>query len=114
MSDSWQVSAKTVKQRIDNGDDLHFVDCRTAAEWRRDHIQSAVLLPLQELSLRCDELEPLREKDVIVYCRTGRRSRIVARYLVHHGFVSVLSMDGGLEAWIETVDPTFDCTPDAD
>jgi len=114
MNDCWQVSPEQLKQRIDNGDDLHFVDCRTAAEWRRDHIGSAMLLPLQELSLRCDELEPLRDKHVIVYCRTGHRSRIVARYLVHRGFSSVLSMDGGLDAWVEQIDPTFDCTNECD
>lgn len=114
MSDCWQVSVGSVKQRIDDGEDLHFVDCRTAAEWNHDHIGSAVLLPLQELSLRCDELEPLREKSVIVYCQTGNRSRIVARYLVHRGFMNVLSMDGGLEAWAQEVDPTFGCSPKTD
>jgi rhodanese-related sulfurtransferase len=114
MSDCWQISPDTVKQRIDDGEDLHFVDCRTDAEWRRAHLGSAILLPLQELSLRCDELEPLRDKHVIVYCRTGHRSRIVARFLVHRGFTNVLSLGGGLEAWTDQIDPTFDCCSDCE
>ena len=114
MSDRWEVSVESIKQRIDDGEDLHFVDCRTEDEWSHNHIGSAVLLPLQELSLRCEELEPLREKRVIVYCRTGSRSRIVARYLVHRGFMNVRSMNGGLEAWAQVVDPTFDCSTETD
>lgn len=110
MSDGWQISPESVRERLDDDTGgMVLVDCRTEDEFQRDHIASARLLPMQELSLRAQELDECRDCDVVVYCRTGHRSRIVARYLVLRGFSNVLSMAGGLHAWVERIDPTFEC-----
>ena len=101
MCDPWEVSPEAVKARLDSKDGFVLVDCRTPGEYETSHIAGAVLLPMQELSVRSDELDALREEEVIVYCRTGRRSRIVARYLVLRGCCNVISMAGGIEAWVD-------------
>ncbi|MEE2908258.1 MAG: rhodanese-like domain-containing protein, partial [Planctomycetota bacterium] len=58
-------------------------------------------LPLQQFSTRGQELAVHRERPIVIYCRTGRRSAIVAKYLHLSGFLHVRSMAGGMEAWTE-------------
>ena len=55
-------------------------------------------LPLQQFSTRFNELEGHRDKPIVIFCRTGSRSVIVAKFLRMAGF-GVRSMSGGYEAW---------------
>ena len=52
-----------------------------------------------------EDIEALERENVIIYCRTGRRSRIVARFMVLRGCTNVVSMAGGIEAWMQDADP---------
>lgn len=97
--DCWEILPQDVPVLRRRFEDLLLLDCRTEAEYREDHLQDAVLLPLQELSLRVGELDRWRQRVVVAYCRTGRRSHIVARFLAEQGFQCVRSVAGGLEAW---------------
>lgn len=85
-------------------EDLLILDCRTELEYRERHVHDAMLIPLQEMSIRASELDHWRRRLVLIYCRTGRRSRIVARYLSERGFACVRSVAGGIESW-EQHDP---------
>ncbi|MCH2135687.1 MAG: rhodanese-like domain-containing protein [Phycisphaerales bacterium] len=106
--DGWVISPETVRSRLEKGDaSMVLLDCRTQPEFDMGHLPGAVHLPMQELSLRQDELDGLQDRDVVIYCRTGRRSRIVARYLTLRGFPCVVSLDGGLQVWSEKIDPSF-------
>ena len=97
--DCWEILPQDVPGLRRQFEDMLLLDCRTEAEYRVDHLHGAVLLPVQELSLRESELEPWKHRVVAVYCRSGRRSHIVARYLAERGFECVRSVAGGLEAW---------------
>jgi rhodanese-related sulfurtransferase len=101
MCDPWEISPEAVKARLDAKDGLVLVDCRTPDEFQRAHIEGAVLLPMQELSVREKDIDAMSHEDIIVYCRTGRRSRIVARFMVLRGCSNVMSMAGGIEAWVD-------------
>ena len=94
-----------VQRRLDDGEDLLLLDCRTQEEWTTCHIEGAVLIPLQEMSLRIVELESRRQHPIVVYCHKGQRSMIITRLLRHIGFTDVHSMQGGIDRWSAEIDP---------
>jgi len=102
--DTWEVLPTDVAGLRDQFEDLLVLDCRTQQEYRDRHIRGARLVPLQEMSVRASELDHWKRRLVLIYCRTGRRSRIVARYLSERGFACVRSVAGGIESW-EQCDP---------
>lgn len=85
------------------------VDCRRPDEWELCRIDGAVLLPMDEIERRADELENEageRTDPVIVYCHHGRRSLRVTLALKAMGFTNVRSMAGGIDLWSVDVDPS--------
>ena len=96
----WEVTPQAVQGLLRQDTDFLLLDCRTAEEWEAGAIEGAVNLPLQQVSTRTEELDPHRCQPIITYCRNGRRSIIVAKYLRLAGFLHVRSMAGGFEAWV--------------
>ena len=90
------ISPEEVYEIIKNSEDYLIVDVRTKEEYDSGHIEGALLLPVQELEVRLDEL--LMDKPIIVYCRSGGRSRTAATILVENGFKQVYDM-GGISDW---------------
>lgn len=82
------------------------LDCRTADEYAIAKIEGAVLIPMQELAERLSELEPWRNKPIIVHCHHGVRSLRVTHFLRDKGFSQAQSMKGGIDAWSVEVDPS--------
>jgi rhodanese-related sulfurtransferase len=74
------------------------LDVRTREEFASGHIAGALLIPVQELERRMDELEDSRTKTIIAYCRTGNRSGRAAAMLSAKGF-TVFNMKGGIVEW---------------
>jgi len=81
------------------------LDCRTPEEHATARIAGALLIPMQELSTRVDELAAWRDKPIIVHCHHGVRSLRVAHWLRERGFSGARSMRGGIEAWSAEIDP---------
>jgi rhodanese-related sulfurtransferase len=75
-----------------------FVDVRTQAEWDQGHIARSLLIPLDELPNRLNELP--RDKDIVVVCRSGTRSKEGATVLRQARFARVTCLSGGLQAWV--------------
>jgi len=95
------VTAEEVQQRLEKKDTtLFFLDVRTPGEFNGPlgHIKGAKLIPVQELDGRVDELSKYKNKEVIVYCRSGNRSRSATRLLLENGF-DAKNMLGGMRAW---------------
>jgi rhodanese-related sulfurtransferase len=88
-----------------DGDDLLLIDCRTSEEWETARIEGAMLVPLQELSIRIGELREHEDRPIVVHCHKGKRSMTVTSVLRELGFANVRSMAGGIHAWSEQVDP---------
>jgi rhodanese-related sulfurtransferase len=76
---------------------VQLVDVRTREEYAEGHLAGAQLLPVQELESRMGEID--REKPVLLYCRSGRRSRQAFDLLKEKGFQDLHDMTGGIEAW---------------
>lgn len=94
------LSAARVKQMIEKGEKPFLLDVRTEEEYNgpMGHIEGAVLIPVQDLENRYNELENQKGQTIIIYCRSGNRSMIAARILQAKGF-KVINMLGGMRAW---------------
>lgn len=82
------------------------LDCRTAEEHAIARIEGSVLIPMQEIAERLAELDPWRDKPIIVHCHHGVRSLRVTHFLREKGFSQAQSMKGGIDAWSVEVDPS--------
>ncbi len=74
-----------------------FLDVRTREEYADAHVDGSVLIPLQELEGRLNEVP--KNKRVYVYCRSGKRSVAAAAILVKAGFSNIENVEGGINAW---------------
>jgi rhodanese-related sulfurtransferase len=94
------ISAKELKQKIENKEGIVLLDVRTKAEFNGSlgHIDSAILIPLQVLEASIDSLKEYKDKEIVVYCRSGNRSQTGTRILLKHGYKAV-NMLGGMKAW---------------
>jgi phage shock protein E len=72
-----------------------YVDVRTREEWAAGHVEGAIHIPHTELAARWRELDSYRDDDIVLYCRTGRRSGIAEQILTQAGFER-LHNGGGL------------------
>lgn len=75
----------------------NLVDVRQPQEYVTGHIPGAHFIPLDELSLRTDEIK--RALPTVAYCRSGRRSRSAAALLLSLGFQNAMSLDGGIDVY---------------
>ena len=77
------------------------LDVRTPAEYYSGHIPGAVLIPLQQLADRLSEIENHKEKDILIYCRSGNRSTVAAEILNRDGFKKTHNLRDGILDWIK-------------
>lgn len=75
------------------------LDTRTREEYRMGAIPGSVNIPLDELRQNLDKIEDYKDKDVIVYCRSGQRSYMATRILMQNGFSKVRNLSGGYLTW---------------
>jgi rhodanese-related sulfurtransferase len=82
-----------------NRQDAVLLDVREANEFEGGRLPNAIHIPLSQLKDRTGELAKHKAKPVVVYCATGRRSRMAAGPLAKAGFASVYNLAGGIDAW---------------
>lgn len=99
-----QLSATEAAARLREQPDTVLLDCRESEELELASIEGAVHIPMGEIPLRCDELDP--ERPVIVICHHGVRSASVAAWLIDNDFDAVANLKGGIDAWSRFVDAT--------
>jgi rhodanese-related sulfurtransferase len=91
------ISVQDAHQSVNEG--VFLLDVRTQEEWDVAHVPGAVLIPLDELENRVDEVPD--DVQVIVMCRSGNRSQSGRDILISAGFENVSSMNGGINDWIK-------------
>ncbi|NMB59108.1 MAG: rhodanese-like domain-containing protein [Chloroflexi bacterium] len=90
-----EVSVEEAAKLRDSG--AYMLDVREQSEWDQFHIPGATLIPLGTLPEKLDTLP--KDKNIVVYCRTGRRSAEARDILLKAGFTDVTSMAGGVTDW---------------
>lgn len=81
------------------------LDVREAWEYEHCHIAGSVHLPMAAVPLRIDELDA--ESATVVICHHGARSAQTAYFLHHSGFTRIYNLNGGIDAWSQTVDSSL-------
>lgn len=95
------ITAEELKARIDAGEQLNIVDVREPHEHAEFNI-GGTLYPLGRiLSMDVDELESLKDQEVIFYCRSGNRSGQACMFAETMGFTNVINLTGGMLNWRE-------------
>jgi glyoxylase-like metal-dependent hydrolase (beta-lactamase superfamily II)/rhodanese-related sulfurtransferase len=95
-----EVPVSTAKQLLTEGN-INVIDVREADEYTAGHIDNALLLPRGVLEFKISGVAELADKGkaTLVYCRTGGRAALAAHTLQQLGYINVLSIAGGYEAW---------------
>ena len=98
-----EISAGDLRKRLDQGDDIYVLDVRKPHEYDIANL-GADLIPLDELERRLDEVEPYRDRTIVIHCRSGVRSAKALKILSANGFDKLLNLKGGILAWSDEVD----------
>ena len=95
------ISVSDLKAMLDNSDDVHVIDVRTAEDYagKLGNIKQAINMPLEVMSERLSELDDNLEKTIALVCTTDRRSEKAAKLLTCHGFADVHVVKGGMTDW---------------
>lgn len=93
------ITVEELKARLDAGEQLNIVDVREPHEHAEFNI-GGILYPLGRIqTMDMDELENLKDKEVIFYCRSGNRSGQACMFAETMGFSNVINVTGGMLAW---------------
>ena len=93
-----QITAEQAKTIMDTEKDYIIIDARTEEEFAEGHIENAILIPEYEIAERAEKELPDKEQLILVYCRSGRRSKIASEELVKLGYTNVKEF-GGIIDW---------------
>ena len=93
-----QITAEQAKTIMDTEKDYIIIDARTEEEFAEGHIKNAILIPEYEIAERAEKELPDKEQLILVYCRSGRRSKIASEELVKLGYTNVKEF-GGIIDW---------------
>ena len=98
-----QISGAEAKALMDSESGYIIIDARTQSEYDEGHIPGALLIPYGEIADRAEKELPDKDQLVLVYCRSGRRSKIAAEELVKLGYTNVKEFGGIIDWEYETV-----------
>lgn len=101
-----EIDVQAVKKLLDERADFFFIDCREQSEFDEARIDGATLIPMGQIQDRLTELEPHRNRRIVVHCHHGGRSMRVTNYLREQGFSKTQNMTGGIDVWSQQIDPT--------
>ena len=93
-----QISIEEAKQLMAQKEGYIILDVRTTWEYENGHIPKAICVPNESIDEREPEALPNKEQLILVYCRSGKRSKQAARKLVKLGYINVKEF-GGIIDW---------------
>lgn len=105
-----EVTVQDVHRMLEDREDFLLVDCREPHEYEFVHLKSATLIPMSQIQGRVEELEPHRDRRIVVHCHHGGRSMQVTQWLRQIGYDKTQNMAGGIHAWSQEIDaglPTY-------
>ena len=92
-----KLDVQQAVEKMNKSKKFIIVDVRTAKEYYDGHVENAVLMPMQEMDTMAEKILPNKKLTIFLYCRTGRRSNIVAQKLIESGYKSVYDIGGVMD-----------------
>ena len=93
------ITVEELKKRIDAGEKLHIIDVREPGEYAEFNI-GGKLIPLGKIAgMQTEELDDLKNEELILHCKAGSRSAQACMILEQMGFTNVVNVTGGMMAW---------------
>ena len=99
-----EVAPLELATRMRRGDPLDLIDVREPYEWRIARIEGARMIPLGRIGSAVGDLS--RDREIVLYCHHGVRSRAAAEFLASQGIDGVWNLSGGIDRWSAEVDPS--------
>lgn len=93
-----QITTEEAKKIMDSGKEHIILDTREQDEFDEGHIPGAILIPYTEIENKAEEMLPDKDVQILVYCRSGRRSKIASESLAKLGYTDVKEF-GGIIDW---------------
>lgn len=93
------ITTTELKQRLQAGETPHIIDVREPWEVEESRIAGSQNIPLGTLPTQLDDLEDLKNEEVIVHCKSGARSSAAKAFLMQQGFTNVRNLEGGILAY---------------
>ena len=93
-----QITQEEAKQIMDTTNGYILLDTRTQEEYDQSHIPGALLIPHTEIAQRAEEALPDKDQLILVYCRSGNRSKQASEVLAELGYTNVKEF-GGIHTW---------------
>ena len=100
-----EISVQELKEKIDKGEDFQLIDVREDFEYETSNL-GGELIPLGGILIETDKIA--KDKDVVIMCRSGKRSAMAVQQLEAQGFTNLYNLYGGILAWAEDIDPSLD------
>jgi rhodanese-related sulfurtransferase len=100
-----EISVQELKEKIDKGEDFQLIDVREDFEYQVSNL-GGELIPLGGILIETDKIA--RDKEVVIMCRSGKRSAAAVMQLEAQGFTNLYNLYGGILAWQEDIDPSID------
>ncbi len=97
------ITAKQAKEIMDSQEGYIILDTRTQEEYDEEHIPGAILIPYDEILEKAEGVLTDKDQLILVYCRSGRRSKLAAKDLVKLGYTNIKEF-GGIIDWIYEVE----------
>jgi rhodanese-related sulfurtransferase len=94
------ITTEELKQKLDSKEDFVFIDVREQQEFNEFNL-GAKLIPLNTLPGALNDLEPYKDAEIVIHCRSGARSANAKKYLTQMGFKNVRNLLGGALRWID-------------
>ena len=92
------ITAEEAKEIMDTEEGYVILDVREQDEYDAGHISGAILIPYTQIEAKANEMLPDKDQLILVYCRSGRRSKIAAEALAELGYANIKEF-GGIIDW---------------
>lgn len=92
-----EIDSVSLREKIAAGGEIQVIDIRSPAELAEGMLPGAQSVPMHLIPLRWQDLP--KDREVVLYCRSGARSYHACQYLIQQGLDQVLNLRGGIAAW---------------
>ena len=100
-----EINVKQLKTMFDKDVNFILLDVRTENEVIISKISKSIHIPMNDISNRFTELD--KSTEIIVYCKSGKRSSKVCEFLISNQFNNIKNLSGGIIAWSKEIDPSI-------